>query len=298
MRINSHGVVCVWWSSSASPAQGASVRNFGTIRPIGQPAGSLYQLARRSREIWLDVVRSASLWHDPCGSLHLAYHDDEAQVLREFLRETAEPDRACELLSASEIVSRFPAVRVAGLKAALFSPVEVTVDLCQVIRESPWLSREHGVDFQFDTTVQGYDASRVFTTRGEVAATRFVICTGADFRELAPEAFADSGLIACKLQMMRSQPYGERLPHRHHARCRLTLKHYNSFKNCPTLPALIRRLDAEFPEYVRYGIHVLVSQNGQGELILGDSHEYGDAIEPFESRTWMNWFWRICGDSW
>ncbi len=264
-------------------AQGASVRNFGMIWPIGQPAGPLYQLARRSREIWLEVVRSAGLWHDPCGSLHLAYHDDEAQVLREFLRETAEPDRVCEILSGSEVAARFPAVRVVGLKAALFSPIEVTVDPRQIIAELPaWLSREHGVDFQFDTAVRGYDASRVFTTRGEVAATRLVICTGADFRDLAPEAFADSGLIACKLQMMRSQPYGERFRIGTMLAAGLTLKHYQSFKHCPTLPALIRRLDAEFPEYVRYGIHVLVSQNGQGELILGDSHEYGDAIEPFD----------------
>jgi glycine/D-amino acid oxidase-like deaminating enzyme len=36
------------------------------------------------------------------------------------------------------------------------------------------------------------------------------------------------------------------------------------------------------PEYARYGIHVLVSQNGNGELTIGDSHEYGEAIGPFD----------------
>src|SRR5690349_20876543 len=37
-------------------AQGASVRNFGMLWPIGQLAGPLYRLARRSLEIWSDVL--------------------------------------------------------------------------------------------------------------------------------------------------------------------------------------------------------------------------------------------------
>jgi hypothetical protein len=68
-----------------------------------------------------------------------------------------------------------------------------------------------------------------------------------------------------------------------HLAAGLTLRHYASFAQCPTLPALARRLDAELPDYGRHGIHVLVSQNGRGELTLGDSHEYGDAIEPFDN---------------
>jgi hypothetical protein len=53
------------------------------IWPIGQPVGPLYQLARRSRELWLEVLQASGLWHARSGSLHLAYHDDEAQVLRD-----------------------------------------------------------------------------------------------------------------------------------------------------------------------------------------------------------------------
>jgi FAD dependent oxidoreductase TIGR03364 len=263
-------------------AQGASVRNFGMIWPIGQPAGSLYALARRSRDLWLEVLEASGLWHARSGSLHLAYHDDEAQVLREFVAQAAADDRPCELLSATQVVKRFPAIREAGLRGGLWSPVEVGVDPRQVIAELPgWLSRTFGVDFAWDTPVLRFESPRVVTARGEWSARRLLVCAGADFRELAPTAFDDSGLVPCKLQMMRSQAYGQfRLGTMLAAG--LTLRHYRAFADCPTLPAVSRRFDAELPDYGRYGIHVLVAQNGLGEIIIGDSHEYGDAIEPFD----------------
>src|SRR5262249_25742981 len=85
-------------------AQGASVRNFGMIWPIGQPLGPLYSLARRSRELWVDVLAASGLWNKQCGSLHLAYHVDEAQVIAEFATESA--DRSCELWTPSQATSR------------------------------------------------------------------------------------------------------------------------------------------------------------------------------------------------
>ena len=57
-------------------AQGASVRNFGMIWPIGQPLGDLHNLASRSRDLWLEVLESAGLWHERTGSLHLSYHEN------------------------------------------------------------------------------------------------------------------------------------------------------------------------------------------------------------------------------
>jgi FAD dependent oxidoreductase TIGR03364 len=263
-------------------ARGASVRNFGMIWPVGQPTGPPYELARRSRDLWLEVLAAAGLWHERSGSLHLAYHDDEAQVLTEFAAEASAAGRPGSLMTPERIADRFPAVVRTGLRLGLWSDGEVGVDPREVVAELPgWLNRTFGVDFAFDAQVLRYDLPRIVTTRGEWLARRLVICTGEDFRELAPEAFADCGLVRCKLQMMRSEPYGEDFRVGTMLAAGLTLRHYRSFADCPTLPMLSRRFDAEMPDYGRYGIHVLLAQNGLGELIIGDSHEYGD-VDPFD----------------
>src|SRR5262249_14118290 len=140
----------------------------------------------------------------------------------------------------------------------------------------------YGVVFAFETPVLGHQLPRVVTPYGDWTVRRLAICTGTDFRELAPAAFADSNLVLVKLQMMRSQAFGDRFRIGTHLAAGLTLRLSVSFPRCPPLPALAQRFDADLPEYPRRGIHVLVSQNGRGELTLGDSHEYGNAIEPFD----------------
>jgi hypothetical protein len=76
------------------------------------------------------------------------------------------------------------------------------------------------------------------------------------------------------------QPAGWRLGP--HLAGGLTLCHYPAFRICAALAALQQRVAAECPEYVRYGIHVMASQNHLGEVVIGDSHEYDEAIEPFD----------------
>lgn len=261
-------------------SQGASVRNFGMLWPIGQPAGGMYRLARRSLEIWTDVLRDSGLWHERTGSLHLAYHDDEAQVLREFV---GRDERGCELLAAGEIAGRFPAVRSEGLRAGMWSPVETTVDPREVVAGLPdWLSRTYGVRFEFGVPVVGYERPTIRTATGDWTADRLIVCSGDELQTLFPATFAGAGLIRCKLQVMRTPPVAPGWRLGPMLAAGLTLRHYAAFTDCPSLPALKRRLDEELPRYGRYGIHVMAAQNGCGELVLGDSHEYGDEIEIFD----------------
>jgi D-hydroxyproline dehydrogenase subunit beta len=264
-------------------ACGASVRNFGMLWPIGQPAGPNHELAQRSLEIWLEVLRSCELWHQQTGSLHLAYREDEAQVLAEFTARAGADGYACQMLTPSQVVTRSSAVKSAGLIAGMWSPTETCVDPRQIIAELPgWLQREFGVHFEFGCAVSDFEAGRI-RAGGELwTAQRLFVCSGDDFQTLYPRVFEGIGFVRCKLQMMRSQCYGARFKLGPMLAGGLTLRHYKAFQNCPSLSALKRRVATELPEFDRYGIHVMVSQNGRGELVIGDSHEYDADVEPFD----------------
>jgi FAD dependent oxidoreductase TIGR03364 len=267
-------------------AQGASVRNFGMIWPIGQPAGTLYTLAQRSRALWKDALQASGLWHEETGSLHLAYREDEAQVLREFVARAQENGYDCALWNPEQVAQRTSSVRQEGLQAALWSPTEMCVDPREVVAGLPaFLSREFGVEFAFGCAVTAIEGTQLTAGGKRWKAGHCFVCSGDDFQTLYPALFAASGLSRCKLQMMRSEPGGNGQRIGPMLAAGLTLRHYASFRECPSLSALKARIAAETPEYDRYGIHVMASQNGRGEIVIGDSHEYGDAIEPFDKET-------------
>ena len=265
-------------------AQGASIRNFGMVWPIGQPAGPLHDQARRSRAIWETLAQEAGLFFDPCGSLHLAHRPDELAVLEEFAAFAAARGIDAALLSPEETLRRSPAARPDGLLGALWSATESCVCPPAVVAALPGhLRSRHGVEFRFDCPVRAVEPGRVILGDGSAwAAEQIVVCTGEDFRLLLPEAFANSGIRRCKLQMLKTapQPDGWRLGPM--IASGLTLRHYAIFQDCRTLAALKERIARETPELDRFGVHVMASQHPDGGLVLGDSHEYDDAITPFD----------------
>ena len=264
-------------------AQGASVRNFGMLWPIGQTPGTMHELALRSRALWLELLADSGLWHARTGSLHLAYRDDEFAVLQEFAREAPHAGFDCALWGAEQVVSRAPAVNPDGLLGALWSPTETCVDPREVIAGLPdYLAGHFGVEFVFGTTVTDWNAPTLLAGGREWQAERLFICPGDDLQTLFPSALPLAEITRCKLQMLRSEPMPADWKLGPMLAGGLTLRHYKSFYQCPSLPALKRRVAAEMPEFDRYGIHVMASQNGKNELILGDSHEYDAAIEPFD----------------
>lgn len=264
-------------------ALGGSIRNFGMVWPIGQPAGGRYQTALRSRAAWLRLAEAGVIWLDPCGSLHLAHRGDELAVHEELAGQAQSLGIACELLSRSEVLARTPAANPERLLGGLFSPTELCVNPRQALRALPgWLHETYGVQFSFGTAVTRIEPGRLHTAAGRSHAfDRAVICSGPDFETLFPDDFARSGMVRCKLQMLKAaaQPEGWRIGC--HLASGLTLRHYEIFESCPSLAAVKARVAAESPELDRFGVHVMASQNEAGEIILGDSHEYDEFAAPF-----------------
>lgn len=264
-------------------ALGASIRNFGMIWPIGQPDGCLYERAMLSRRIWKEVCREAGIWYDKVGSLHLAYESDEWQVLEE-LRERFQ-HRNYLLLDAAETANSSPAVVREGLRGSLYSPDEMIVDPRAAIARIPaWLTERWGVRFVWGQAVTDVAYPAVYAGNNEWEADEIYVCSGADFETLYPHLFASAPITKCKLQMMRlaPQPGNWRIGP---ALCGgLSLLHYKSFEVAGSLAQLRERIAQQLPQYLQWGIHVMVSQNQEGALTVGDSHEYGAGHDPFDKR--------------
>ena len=264
-------------------AIGASIRNFGLLWPVGQRAGIEHERAMLSRDIWIDVIQKAKLWHAPTGSLHLVHAQDEMSVIEEYLALLGKDNFGREILSKEQTLSKSEAVKSEGLLGALWSPTEINVDPRESIPKIPQMLKESfGVELAFGVNVREVSLPHVRTSAGDWTADEVVVCSGADFQSLFPAAFKNSGMTLCKLQMMRTPPQHDSWQLGPSLCAGLTLAHYDSFKGCKSLQPLKKRFEQTMPFCVENGIHVLLSQTANGELTIGDSHDYGSTLSPFD----------------
>lgn len=265
-------------------AVGASIRNFGMLWPVGQPTGKLYERALVSRSIWKQICDEAGFWYEEKGSLHLAYNGLESEVIHQFV-DASKGVRPVTVLTAAEARKRSKAVNGKNLEYALFSEDEMIVESRVVIEALPaYLSNKYGIDFHFNTAIAAIEHPAVKSGKQSWSADEIYVCSGADFETLYPEVFAANYFTKCKLQMMRltAQAGNWRIGP---SLCGgLSLIHYKSFEVAESLPQLKLHYEQFMSDYLKWGIHVMVSQNAEGELTIGDSHEYGLVHDPFDKQ--------------
>ena len=264
-------------------AVGASIRNFGLLWPIGQPSGKLYKRAMKSREIWQDIAQKIGLYFNTSGSLHLAYHQDEVAVHEEFMSLNSDTYEGSKLLTASETIQHTNNVNPDKLLGSLYSPTEVMIDPREAMIELPkWLESNHGVILQYSTNVRAINMPTIETNRGNWSVSQAIVCSGQDYEMLYPDWFSKEPITRCKLQMLSTVPQPSAWKLGSSLCAGLTLLHYDSFKACTSLKQLRQRFEKTMPFYLKHGIHVLLSQNNKGELIIGDSHHYCLTVDPFD----------------
>jgi FAD dependent oxidoreductase TIGR03364 len=262
---------------------GASIRNFGMLWPIGQPDGQLYDRAIRSREIWKEYLSTSSIPFNSCGSLHLAYSKEEWNVLNELYDIFRESGRPVSLINQEQIGHKFDGINQTHLKGGLYSNDEVIIDPREGIRNLPhYLIQKFGIEFIWGTAISRVKPGSVFSGSTRFDADLIFICSGSDFEVLYPEVFKQLEITKCKLQMMRFVSDKPNYKLGTSICGGLSLLHYKSFTASKALEILKTKLQNELPDHIKWGIHVMVSQNIQGELTVGDSHEYGLDFDPFD----------------
>jgi len=257
-------------------ANGASVRNFGFVTVTGQGAGETWRRARRSREVWAEIAPAAGIPVLHRG-LVLACRRAEALAVAEQFA-SGPMGEGCRVLAPAELDAF--GVFADGLAGGLHSPHELRVEPREALPKlAAWLAAEHGVRFHWRTHVRAVAPPVIETSAGRLRAARAVVCPCTDFLTLFPEAIAQHAPVRCKLHMLRLPDPGFRLPAA--VMSDLGLVRYLGYAAAPGLSALRSRLEAEQPEALANGIHLIVVQSADGTLVVGDSHHYGDTPDPF-----------------
>ena len=266
-------------------ALGASIRNFGTIWPIGCVPGAEREQALFGVQRWKQMAQAADFWIAAQGSLSLAYREESWAVLQEFAESDHAASDAPTLLSASESVRRYPMTNPRRLHGALHSSTECVVHPPSAITALTRYAQERGVDLHFGVPVTQVHDDAVTTSDGrQFGFDQLLIAAGEETRLIFPDAIADAQLQRCRLQMMRTAPQPPQSALGAIVVSDLTLCHYPAFQSCPSLSALRDRLDSEMPRQRALGVHVIAAQHFDGSLTIGDSHEYADDFSP-ESST-------------
>ncbi|MEN5362778.1 TIGR03364 family FAD-dependent oxidoreductase [Brevundimonas intermedia] len=263
-------------------ANGASIRNFGFVTVTGQPRGLVWRRAHRSRAVWDEVAAEAGIPVLQRGLWLTVRRPEAAAVLEAFM--ATEMGEGCRLLTPQEARGRSPETTGPQTVAALWSPHDLRVDSRSAIpRLAAWLADRFGVDFLRQTAVHAVEPPRVVTAQGVVEAERVVVCPGDDFISLYPDRMSDTGLVRCKLQMMRLASPGFDLPAP--VMSDLGLVRYGGYADLPETVALRARLEAEQGVGLANGVHLIAVQDVDGALVVGDSHHDAATPDPFASEA-------------
>jgi FAD dependent oxidoreductase TIGR03364 len=246
---------------------GASVQNFGHACITAQ-SGVALDYARAGRRHWLDLSRLAGFWSAQAGTYCVARHDDELQVMREFV--SARAPGEVQLLNRPEILDRVP-VKDSRAIGGMYLPNDLQVDPRTAAPSiARWLESA-GVEFHWRTAATGFDEGVVHTSRGSLRAGTTFITVNYDIDRLFPELAERDALVRCRLHML-----GARLRLEFPLSAPLftgwSLLRYAGFKDLPSVTAVAQRLRAEHPDYVAIDLHQMYTPQPDGSLLIGDTH--------------------------
>lgn len=264
-------------------ALGASVRNFGMGLITGQAPGPMLDLARQSRPIWAGWAEAAGFAVKREGSLLFARSEAEEQLIEAFCAGRAREHGYRVELLGREALGEIYGGRFRHHRAALHGFDDQQIYSREALPAiAAWLAREHGVEFHFSTLVREVEPGVLHTTAGRFQAGHILVCAGHDYLTLLADTLRTLEPQVCRLQMLRVAPQ-QSFELNHAVLTGLSGVHYGAFADLPEADTVRAQIRRECPALERFGIHLLVSPTPHGELIIGDSHDYGQDASPFNA---------------
>jgi len=260
--------------------KGATTQNFGQVVPSGMNS-KWQKFGRESLKIYKEIQSQFDISIRQNGTVYLASNEEEEQLLMELRAINNGNDYTSKMLTKQECLANYPGLRKDYVTAGLFFPQEVTVEPRTMIHKlQKYLMDQKGLEIKFDFPVVSCESDGewvlVQSTKGnEVFGKKVIVCNGAEFKNLYPEMFANSDLQVSKLQMMQTKPQ-ENYNLKGSILTGWSIRRYEAFHECPSF-AGIKENEPKDSLQKKWGVHILFKQAMDGSVILGDSHQYGDA---------------------
>ncbi len=262
---------------------GASIRNFGQALVTGQAPGPMLDLARQAHGLWAELGKAAGLALKQQGSLVFARTEAEEAMLEAFCAGRAqELGYRVELLRGAALDGLYGG-RFAHHRAALHGLDDQQLYSREALPQIVDHLRGLGVEFHFSTLVRDVEPGSALTTAGRFTARHILVCSGHDYQTLLAEPMAALKPSVCRLQMLRAR-LERPLDLQHAVLTGLSCVHYGAFADLPEAAAIQAEIRRDYPALEEHGIHLLVSPTPYGELIIGDSHDYGSDAAPFNAQ--------------
>ena len=263
---------------------GASIRNFGQALVTGQAPGPMLDLARQSRGLWAELGSAAGLALKQQGSLLLARSEAEEALLEAFCDGRArELGYRVELLRGAALDELYDG-RFAHHRAALHGLDDQQLFSREALPQIVEYLHGLGVQFHFSTLVRDVEPGRALTTAGTFSARHVLVCSGHDYQTLLAGHLAALQPSVCRLQMLRARLV-QPLDLQHAVLTGLSCVHYGAFADLPEAEVIRAEIRRDNPLLETHGIHLLASPTPYGELVIGDSHDYGSDASPFNAEA-------------
>lgn len=254
---------------------GSSIQNFGHACFTGQ-ADELQELAMSSRAGWLGAAADAGLWAPTTGTLVPAATAAELRVLEEFAAHRGREQ--VRMLTVTETRAALAHDGLETVGGALL-PLDMRVDPRTAVPQLAAHLAAQGVRFRWNERVLRTADGIVETTRAVHRAERVVVCPGTGVGGLFPEIADRRGITQCTLAMaLIERP--QRLPAHLAVLTGTSLARYDGFVAMPGAAALAEELAAREPELTACRANLMIT-GVDGGLLVGDSHAYDEAPEPF-----------------